>query len=588
VNGKIVIGILGAGAVLGLLPWLGVPAFYESFLYLMFHWVILAVSWNILSGYTGYFSFGHGAFFGAGIYATAYLAGNAGWPFLATLPAAILIAALLGVLLGAIVFRVSTVRGELFALLTLAITFVLATIILNTPIDGGPGIYLIGVDIPRLGPSQSASIYLIGLIATVLTLLISYWVYASKFGTGLFAIHDDEDVAEVLGVPTYSFKLFALALSCGLAGLAGGIHALFVSYVTVSETFSITVPLSVVLMSILGGSRHWLGPAVGAVMITCLLYYFTSGQSAVVGRAAVGFILVAVILFLPTGVFGLISGWRQGRRVRATADEGVKPHGGGVATAMPEPAASARPADAGEPLLQVRGLSKSFNGVNALSNVTLEVRRGEILGLIGPNGSGKSTFINVVSGHYKPSGGEILFEGRSLAGQDAHRFAQAGIARTYQIPRPFAHMSVLENVALVGMFGGAGMSRAEALAEAQTFIEFAGLAHRAHALPDDLNLHQRKFLELARALAARPKILLLDEVLSGLTPSEINEAIEMIRRIRDRGTTIVFVEHVMRAVMALTDRIVVLNHGSLIAQGNASDVMNEMAVRVAYLGKAHA
>lgn len=587
-NRKIAFGILGTGVVLAFLPWLGAPTFYESFLYLLFHWVILAVSWNILSGYTGYFSFGHGAFFGAGIYATAYLAGSIGWPFLATIPAAILVAAALGVALGAVVFRVASVRGELFALLTLAVTFVLATIILNTPIDGGPGIYLIGVDIPSLGPSQSSSIYMLGLIACTLAVFVSYWIYASKFGTGLFAIHDDEDVAEVMGVPTYRFKLYALAISCGLAGLAGGIHAVFISYVTVSETFSITVPLSVVLMSILGGSRHWIGPAVGAVLITCLLYFFTSGDTAVLGRAAVGFILVVVILFMPAGVLGLVSGWRHNQRIRAAAEMTADVSPRHAAEPAPVVHLPARRPAAREPLLQVRGLSKAFSGVKALNDVTLDVYKGEILGLIGPNGSGKSTFINVVSGHYKPTGGEILFEGQSLTGLDAHLFAQAGIARTYQIPRPFSHMTVLENVAMVGMFGGQGMGRAEALHEAQTFIEFAGLAHRAHALPDDLNLHQRKFLELARALAARPKLLLLDEVLSGLTPSEINEAIEMIQRIRDRGTTIVFVEHVMRAVMALTDRIVVLNHGSQIAQGDAAAVMNEEAVKAAYLGKAHA
>lgn len=586
-NRTVAFAILGTGVALASLPWLGVPAFYESFFYLLFHWIVLAVSWNILSGYTGYFSFGHGAFFGAGIYATAYLAGTIGWPFLATLPAAVLIAAALGVALGAVVFRVARVRGELFALLTLAITFVLATIILNTPVDGGPGIYLMGVDIPRLGPSQSASIYMMGLAATILAVFVSYWIYASKFGTGLFAIHDDEDVAEVMGVPTYRFKLYALAISCGLAGLAGGIHAVFISYVTVSETFSINVPLSVVLMSILGGSRHWIGPAVGAVMITCLLYFFTSGETAVLGRAAVGFILVVVILFMPAGVLGLISGWRHNRRQREAAEAAAN-----VGSVHPEAAPVTRLPTRRqierEPLLQVRGLSKAFSGVKALNDVTFDVYKGEILGLIGPNGSGKSTFINVVSGHYMSSAGEILFEGQSLAGLDAHRFAQAGIARTYQIPRPFGHMTVLENVAMVGMFGGQGMSRAEATREAEAFIAFAGLSHRAHALPDDLNLHQRKFLELARALAARPKLLLLDEVLSGLTPSEINEAIEMIQRIRDRGTTIVFVEHVMRAVMALTDRIIVLNHGALIAQGDATVVMNEEAVRAAYLGKAHA
>jgi len=586
-NKVIVSGILAAGIAFAALPWLGAPAFWESFLYLLFHWIVLAVSWNILSGYTGYFSFGHGAFFGAGIYGTAYLAGTLGWPFLATLPAAVLVAAVLGVALGAVVFRVASVRGELFALLTLAITFVLATIILNTKIDGGPGIYLLGVDIPRLGPSPSASLYMLGLAAAVMTLLISYWIYASKFGTGLFAIHDDEDVAEVMGVPTYRFKLYALAISCGLAGLAGGIHAVFISYVTVSETFSITVPLSVVLMSILGGSRHWIGPAVGAVFITCLLYFFTSGDYAVFGRAMVGLILVIVILFMPSGVLGMISNWRRTQRRGKLAVEPSPAHGGldGQAPVMHLPVKSAI---SSEPLLQVRGLTKAFAGLKALNDVTLEVRKGEILGLIGPNGSGKSTFINVVSGHFKPTAGEITFDGQSLTGLDAHRFAQAGIARTYQIPRPFSHMTVLENVAMVGMFGGKGMSRPDALRQAEEFIAFAGLSHRAHALPDDLNLHQRKFLELARALAARPKLLLLDEVLSGLTPSEINEAILMIQRIRDRGTTIVFVEHVMRAVMALTDRIVVLNYGAMIAEGDAVAVMNKDDVKAAYLGKAHA
>lgn len=579
-NKAVLSGIIVAGLALATLPWLGVAAFWESFLYLMFHWIVLAVSWNILSGYTGYFSFGHGAFFGAGIYGTAYLAGTVGMPFLATLPGAVLVAAALGVGLGAVVFRVARVRGELFALLTLAITFVIATIILNTRIDGGPGIYLIGVDIPKLGPSQSASLYMLGLIAAIATLVISYWIYASKFGAGLFAIHDDEDVAEVMGVPTYRYKLYALAVSCGLAGLAGGIHAVFISYVTVSETFSITVPLSVVLMSILGGSRHWLGPAIGAVFITGLLYFFTSGDFAVIGRAIVGLILVVTILFMPEGALGFIERWRHARRQKAVpaAAHDVAP----VVRLPTKPAAST------EVLLQVRGLTKAFAGLKALNDVTLDVRKGEILGLIGPNGSGKSTFINVISGHFKPTAGEILFEGQNLAGLDAHRMAQAGIARTYQIPRPFGHMSVLENVAMVAMFGGKGMSRPEALQAAEEFVAFAGLSHRKHALPDDLNLHQRKFLELARALAAKPKLLMLDEVLSGLTPAEINEAIEMIQRIRNQGTTIIFVEHVMRAVMALTDRIVVLNYGAMIAQGNAADVMNESDVKAAYLGKAHA
>ena len=195
------------------------------------------------------------------------------------------------------------------------------------------------------------------------------------------------------------------------------------------------------------------------------------------------------------------------------------------------------------------------------------MREGEILGLVGPNGSGKSTFINLVSGHYRPDGGELVFAGEDIAHHDAHRIARAGVARTYQIPRPFEHLTVIDNVAIPAMFGAAQLDRDAALREARRWLEFTGLADKAEWLPEDLNLHQRKFLELARALASRPRLLLLDEVLSGLTPTEIDGAIRLIRRIRDEGATIVFVEHVMRAVRALTDRIVVLDHGQVIAEG---------------------
>jgi branched-chain amino acid transport system permease protein len=581
---KTVTGILAAGAMLASVPWLGLPAFYESFLYLICHWMILALSWNILSGYSGYFSFGHGAFFGMGMYTSAGLSANLNWPFLWTLPVAALVAALLGVGLGAVVFRVKAVRGELFALLTLAITFVVGTIVLNTRIDGGPGIYLNAVPVPAMGPTPSSSIYLMALAGAVLTMLISYRVQSSKLGTGLFAIHDDEDVAEVMGVPTFRYKLLAFGISCALAGLAGGIHALFVSYVTAGETFTIVVPLTVVLMSVLGGTRHWAGPAVGATAITCLLYYFTAGNNPVAGKAAVGVILIVVILFMPNGILGYFLKRRAAVRVdNAPGAASVPP----AIAAVPLVSAPTRET-ASRVLLEVQDLSKAFKGVQALDKVSLQVMEGEILGLLGPNGSGKSTFINVVSGHYPTSGGGIFFEGRQLAGLPAHRIAQSGIARTYQIPRPFAHMSVLQNVAMVAMFGGAALNHQQATEEAWKWLEFTGLQDKANALPDDLNLHQRKFLELARALASRPRLVLLDEVLSGLTPGEINEAIELIRKIRERGATIVFVEHVMRAVMALADRVAVLNHGKLIAVGPAREVMSHPEVVSAYLGTPHA
>ena len=311
------IGVLGAGLALGALPLLGLPAFYESFLYLVFYWIALATSWSLLSGYAGYFSFGHGAFFGAGMYTTATLAAGFGVPFLATLPVAAVVAALLGAGIGGVVFRVKRLRGELFGLLTLAVTFVLATIVLNTRIDGGPGVYLSNVPLPRLVASPTGTFYLLGLALALVTVATAYAITRSRLGLGLFAIHDDEDVAEVKGVPTFAYKLVAFALSAGIAGVAGGIHAMYVSYVTVGDTFSITVPLYVVLMSVLGGARHWLGPAVGATLITASLYAFTGGQQAILGRAVVALVLIVVILLLPAGVVPTVLAWWRGRRRRA-------------------------------------------------------------------------------------------------------------------------------------------------------------------------------------------------------------------------------------------------------------------------------
>ena len=579
---RVVVALVVVAAALAAVPLLGLPPFYETFLYLVFHWIVLATSWNILSGYSGYISFGHGAFFGAGVYATATLAARYDVPFLWTLPVAAAIAAGLSLVIGLVVFRVRRVRGELFALLTLAVTFVLATIILNTPLDGGPGVYLSAVPLPQIGPNASSTFYLMALALAFATVLTAYLVSRARLGCGLFAIHDDEDVAEVMGVPTYRFKLAAFALACALAGIAGGIHALFVSYVTVGETFSITLPLSVVLMSILGGTRHWAGPAVGAAVITALMYAFTAGDYAIAGKAVVGLVLVLVILFMPQGILG--------RRRAPAAPAPTEPwarrrRANEVSTARAAPALRA---DA-PVVLQITDLAKSFAGVQALRNVTFSVHDGEVLALLGPNGSGKSTLINVVSGHYRPDAGRVTYRGADLTGASGHRIARAGIARTYQIPRPFAQMTVRDNVALAAMFGGATLSRSAAEREATRWLEFARLGDKANALPDELNLHQRKFLELARALAFRPRLVLLDEVLSGLNPSEIDSAVELVRDIRGQGATIVLVEHVMRAVMALCDRIVVLNYGEVIAAGAPAEVIRAPAVVTAYLGaSAHA
>lgn len=597
-------GIAAATFALAWLPMIGLPAFYDSFFYVIFYWIALATSWSLLSGYAGYFSLGHAAFLGAGMYTSATLAAKFGWPFLATLPMAALVAALLGCGVGALVFRLPRLRGELFALMTLAVTFILATVILNTPIDGGSGVFLSAVPVPKIIESQTGTIYLLGLGVCMGSLAIAWTVSHSRFGLGLYAISDDEDVAEVKGVPTFQYKMLAFALSAGIAGAMGGVHSIYVGFLTVGETFGIGVPLSVILMSVLGGARHWLGPAIGATLITVALFGFAASGQSLVGRAVVALMLIGAVLWLPEGI---IPTWQKRRRLaaqRAAAAAAAAAAGAAAEAAVQKPvaplaqtaaaaaaAAAAKPAaQADKVVLQIRDVRKSFGGLQALRGTTLDVYEGEILGLIGPNGCGKTTLINMITGHLKLTSGAILLDGKTLSGQPAHLISRQGIARTYQIPRPFAHLTALENVDLCAKFGTPFNQRdaKSALPEARHWLEFCGLERRADALPAELNLRERKVLELARALAAHPRVLLLDEVMSGLNPAEIDTAIRLVRQIRDQGTTIVFVEHLMRAVVQLSDRVAVMNEGTLLTEGRPEEVMRDERVRAVYFGGAHA
>jgi len=570
-------------------PYMGLPAHLQSLLYVIFFWISLSTSWNLLSGYSGYFSFGHGAFFGLGMYGMATFATKVNLSFFPSVLLSGVVAALLALVIGALVFRLKSIRGESFALITLAVTFVLATLIVNTSIDGGPGVYLMGVNVPAIGPTAASSFYYLGLGMASLCVVCAYTLFYSKMGLGLLAIHDDEDVAEVNGVPTFALKMAAFALSSFLAGMMGSIHALYVSYVTVSETFNINVPLTVVLMSILGGARHWAGPTLGAILITLLLNAFTEGSSALIGRIVVGLILTLSVLLMPNGIWGSLSARFKAKK-STRVDPADPAHSSHDISADLLHARKTELAQKGEHkvgskvVLEVKGLTKQFFAIKALGGVSLQLYEGEILGLLGPNGSGKSTLINVVTGHFAPSSGEVLLLGRDVAHLSAHEIRKAGISRTYQIPRPFHGLTVLQNVMLSAQYGGQEVSESLAHQEALQWLEFTGLIDKASELPDALNLHQRKFLELARALAARPQVLLLDEVLSGLTPSEIDLAVQTIRLIRQRGTSIVFVEHVMSAVMALSDRLVVLDQGMVIASGSPKEVMNDPQVVRAYLG----
>jgi len=238
-------------------------------------------------------------------------------------------------------------------------------------------------------------------------------------------------------------------------------------------------------------------------------------------------------------------------------------------------------------ILAVSDVVKVFGSLRALDGVNLEVREGEIVGLVGPNGSGKSTLINVLSGYLPLNGGRAVFGGARIDRMAPHKIAESGLARTYQIPRPFSTLTTLENVAIGGYFGRREPRRPTA-ERAMELLAFVGLEDRAHVAAEHLTLHQRKQLELARALACRPRLVMLDEVLAGLNPSEIESAIDLVMKIRDTGVAVIFVEHNMRAVLSLSDRLVVLQSGTVIAEGEPDDVLRRDEVIDAYLGRSHA
>jgi branched-chain amino acid transport system ATP-binding protein len=241
-------------------------------------------------------------------------------------------------------------------------------------------------------------------------------------------------------------------------------------------------------------------------------------------------------------------------------------------------------------LLEIRHVTRRFEGLVAVDDVSFMLLRGEILGLIGPNGAGKSTLVSLISGTLCPSSGDILFEGRSIVRLPAYRRARLGIARTFQIMRPFPGLSVLDNVAVGALFGrGSGQAQlAKAREQARAQLDFVGLAKNVDQRADELGGPGRKRLELAKALAMKPKVLLCDEVMAGLNQVEIEDVIEVIRKVRNEGISVLVIEHVIKAIRSLSDRLLVLNHGVKIAEGDPARVLSSQTVVEAYLGKRRA
>ena len=305
------------------------PVFFLLFGYGLFFWIAQASSWNTFTGFSGYFSFGQGAFFGVGVYSVAVLAVKHEWPLLVTFIVGGLMAAVVGLIIGVVVFRLRELRGEIFALLTLAVAFVMASIARVSPaIDGGQGVPVNNVDLPEFLGDFPTMIFRLGLIVATLAVITAQTVQRSRIGWGLFAIRDDEDVAETLGVPTFRFKITALLLTSFLAGLSGAVHSLQIGYVTIEDVFSIRVPLFVILMSILGGTKHWMGPVIGAIVVVTLNDRLNRAGFQEISDFITGGLLILMIVAVKEGLYarmrsrplrtavgfgiGLLVGWQLG------------------------------------------------------------------------------------------------------------------------------------------------------------------------------------------------------------------------------------------------------------------------------------
>jgi branched-chain amino acid transport system permease protein len=282
----------------------GFSTYYLLYAYFLFFWIAQATSWNILSGYSGYFSFGQGAFYGLGVYTAGVLFAREGMNYFLTIPIAGLLGGALALAVGALAFRLSSLRGEIFALLTLAVTFTLASVVaLSERIDGGQGVPIPVPDYPDILGDFQDLIYRLGLAVAALAVISAFLIQHSRFGWGLFSIRDEEGVAEELGVPTFRYKMFAITISGALGALSGAVATLQIGYLTPDGVFNLTVPLLVIVMSVLGGRRHWLGPIIGALIIYSLQERLTNSDLEEYGQIVLGAILVVIILFAPEGLY---------------------------------------------------------------------------------------------------------------------------------------------------------------------------------------------------------------------------------------------------------------------------------------------
>ncbi len=563
---------------------LDLNTYYLHVLNLAWIAAIAALGLTVATGITGQIVLGQAALVGFGAYGTSLFMMRLHLPWFVALPLAMLLAAGIGVALGALSTRI---KGHYLAITTLALNEIFRLVALNEEwLTGGPmGLRDIPtLGIPALGDSLDRQLYLPLLAIALAVFALTIVFHRTRIGRAMRAVRDDEIAAEAMGVNSRRVKTIAFMVCSTWAALSGGLYVLLVGFAAPSN-FTVFESIKMMLMVVLGGLGSIGGTFLGAFVITVLPEALRGLQTYYMAAFGIGVVLILLLAPRGLGVFGdwLMGSFLTGPREKA----GEVPAGplslsaAAAAAALETPGTPVR-TGAPVPLLKVRDVSRSFGGVKALDAVSFDVNEGEILGLIGPNGSGKSTMINSCSGTVQVDGSIELGKDRihNIAPWDIH--AQ-GVARIFQNVRLWESMTVLENVmvACKPATGGEAAMRALALDALQRM----GVRHLAERRAGDLSFGQSRLVEMARAVVNRPRLLLLDEPAAGLRGGLILELSQILQRLRAQGMTILVVEHRIKLVMSMCDRVVVLNLGEKIAEDVPSAVMQAPAVIEAYLGE---
>lgn len=576
---------LGFVAAYAALAMLVENSYYQLMITLVLVWACFGLSWNMLSGYTGLVSFGHASFFGIGAYTTVL--GQVYFdisPWILMWVSAAL-GALAGLVIGLPTFRL---RGHYFALSMLAYPLAMLYVFewlgyqeVTLPMKREAGWLYMQFENPRLYT-------MVALVMLAAIVVITRRVERSRFGMALIAIKQNEAAAEAAGIDTLKWKLCAIALSGGIAAATGAFYAVVLLVVTPASVFGMLVSAQALTVTMFGGVGTVWGPIIGAAILIPvgeILHAEFGSQIPGIQGVIYGLAIVIIILAAPEGIFWKLRDMLRARRREAPPPEETLPEEVSAAGLSSDQPPEDRPPRtiSDEVILEVRGLSKSFGGLRAVDDVSFTVRRGMVLGIIGPNGAGKTTLFNLLNGFLAPDSGEVILKGRSMIGRKPHAICAAGAGRTFQIMRPFARMSITDNVR-VGAYVRA-TTEAEALELAGQAIERVGLAGIADRQASLLTTRQLRLMELARALAGQPDILLLDETLAGLGHSEVADVERVIRGLARDGITVVIIEHTMHAMVRLVDRFLVLDHGAVLVEGEPEQVTRNQRVIEAYLGK---